>query len=283
MTEDSFEQYLAYWEIPLLESYIEKLEEAFGNELSEIPIERNFINVLLRAYPQCILVLKEVLCLITNGYPDGALARARRIYESMIIAMYMNLHKLDDDFQDVIERYFDDQNIRAYDGRKKYYLSINQNDMAESCDRAIADIVRKHAGTKKVRDKKKEVLSSNYWWAQNSAISFSRLSQCLEDDYAKILYTRACIAIHAGAMGDAALLGRPKSEGVCLYTGATLNGASLPLQLAVYSFARITEIVFENFGVASPVPEEAFVALLHKYFQNSAEEIVAENFEETIV
>ena len=89
MTEDQLNQYfqyLEYWKIPLLESYIENLEEAFGHRLSEIVIEKNFINVLMRSYPHCILVLKEVLCLIKNGYPDGALARAHRIYENMIIA-----------------------------------------------------------------------------------------------------------------------------------------------------------------------------------------------------
>ena len=36
MTHHEIEQYLEYWQIPLLESYIEKLEEAFGNKISEI-------------------------------------------------------------------------------------------------------------------------------------------------------------------------------------------------------------------------------------------------------
>ena len=118
MTHHEIEQYLEYWQIPLLESYIEKLEEAFGNKISEITVERDFINVLMRSYPQCILVLKEVLCLIKNGYPDGALARARRIYENMIIAQYLNTHKNDADFSKVIERYFDDQNIRGRSSRR---------------------------------------------------------------------------------------------------------------------------------------------------------------------
>lgn len=273
MTNQEKEQYFEYWKIPLLESYIEKLEEAFGNELSEIVVERNIINVLLRAYPQCILVLKEVLCLLKNGYPDGALARARRIYENMIIAQYLNIHKTDADFPKVIDRYFDDQNIRAYDGRKKYFRSMKQDNKADSCNKAINKIVKKYAPRGKFDEKKKEILSNNYWWVKNSAMSFSKLSGCLDDDHAKILYLRACYSVHAGAMGDAALLGRPKAKEHRLYSGPTFNGASVPLQLAVSSFANITDIVFENLGAESPVSTKDFIDLLCVYFRNSAEEM----------
>ena len=273
MTKPETEQYYEHWKIPLLESYIEKIEEAFGNALSEIPIERDFINVLIRAYPQCILVLREVLCLLKNGYPDGALARARRIFESMIIAQYLNTHKKDSDFPKVIERYFDDQTIRAYDGRKKYYHSMKQADKADSCNKSINKIVRKHAQRGKFNEKKKEILTNNYWWAKNSAMSFSKLSECLDDEYAKILYTRACYSVHAGAMGDASLLGRPITEELRLYSGPTFRGPSIPLQLAVSSFANITNTVFDNLGIESPVSMEEFIALLHVYFQNSAEDM----------
>lgn len=273
MTESEFQQYLEYWKIPLLESYIEKLEEGFGNQLSEVVIERNFINILIRSYPQCLLVMREILCLLKNGYPDGALARSRRIYENMIIAWHLNTHKTDADFSKVIERYFDDQNIRAYDGRKMYFRSMKQNGKADACNKAMNRIIKKYASGKNFDDKKKEILSNNYWWARNSAMSFSALSKCLDDEYAKVLYTRACYSIHAGAMGDVALLGRPKTETQHLYTCATYDGAAIPLQLAVSSLANITEVVFENFGIQSPVSGEEFLSLLQTYSKNSDEEM----------
>ena len=176
MSAEEFELYLKYWKIPLLESYIEMLEEAFENELTEIVVEQNLINVLVRSYPHCILVLKEVICLIKNGYPDGALARARRIYENMIIAQYLNIHKKDADFCKVIERYFDDQNIRAYDGRKKYYHSMKQPEKANSCNKSINRIVKKYTKNGQFSEKKKEILSNNYWWVKNKVMSFSKLS-----------------------------------------------------------------------------------------------------------
>lgn len=273
MPESELQLYLEYWKIPLLESYIEKLEESFSNQLSEIVIDRNLVNVLIRSYPQCLLVMKEILCLLKNGYPDGALARARRIYENMIIAWYLNAHKTDADFSKVIERYFDDQNIRAYDGRKKYFRSIKQDGKADACNKAMNKIIQKYASANKFKDKKIEILSNSYWWVKNSAMSFSSLSRCLDDEYAKVLYTRACYSIHAGAMGDVALLGRPKTEVQQLYSGATYNGAAIPLQLAVSSLGNITAVLFENFEVLSPVSNDDFLSLLHTYFKNDAEEM----------
>ena len=273
MTTQEYNHYCEYWKIPLLEVYIDKLEDAFGNALSEIVIERNFVNVLVRAYPQCILVLKEVLCLLKHGFPDGALARARRIYENMVIAAYLHCHKGDADFPDVIDRYFDDQHLRAYYGRQRLFLSMKQDSKATDCNKAINRIIGKHTSQGKFQEKKKEILSNNYWWAKNRAMSFSKMSECIDDKYAKTLYLRACHSVHAGAMGDVALLGRPQTKEQCLYSGPTFDGASVPLQLAVWSFDNMTSIVFDALGVSSPVSNEDFSVLLETYFNNSAEEM----------
>ena len=95
----------------------------------------------------------------------------------------------------------------------------------------------------------------------------------IDDKYAKTLYLRACHSVHAGAMGDVALLGRPQTKEQCLYSGPTFDGASVPLQLAVWSFDNMTSIVFDALGVSSPVSNEDFSALLETYFSNSAEEM----------
>ena len=273
MTENEYQHYLLYWEIPLLESYIEKLEEAFENELSNTFIERSLLNVLIRSYPQCILVLKEVICLVKNGYPDGALARSRRIYENMIIATYLNKHKTDADFQKVIDRYFDDHHIRANYGKRKVYLNANQTDKARECYETINKLVKKHTTSKNINKKRDEIISNNYWWAKNSPMSFGKLSECFDDEYAKLLYLRACYSIHAGAYGDVALLGRPHSDEARLYSGRTYNGAATSMQLAVSSFCNITEIVFENFGVESPISNQEFIKLIQTYIQNGYEEM----------
>lgn len=273
MTKEEIQQYCEYWKIPLLESYIEKLEESFGNGISEIYIEHNFLHVLIRSYPHCILVLREVISLIKHGYPDGALARARRIYENMMIAQYLNIHKSDSDFDKVIERYFDDHIIRAYDGRKRFYRSMKQASKADACNKEVNKIIKKYASPKYFNAKKKEILSNNYWWAKNSPMSFSHFSKCLDDEYAKCLYLRACYSVHAGAFGDVALLGRPTSKHLQLYSGGTYNGAAMSMLLAVTSFCNITEVVLENLKIPSPVSNKEFLALLHTYFENCAEEM----------
>ena len=104
-------------------------------------------------------------------------------------------------------------------------------------------------------------------------MTFGKLSECLDDEYAKVLYIRACYAVHAGAMGDVALLGRPQTNSIYLYSGGTYNGAATPLELAVSSLANITEILFEQFGTSSPVSSKEFLSLLQTYIENNHEEI----------
>lgn len=191
----------------------------------------------------------------------------------MIIAKYLNTHKSDDDFNKVIERYFDDQDIRAYYGRMKLFRSTNHSDDAKACNTAMNKIIKKYKGSKDFDTKKKEILSNNYWWVKNSKTSFSKLSECLDDDYAKILYLRACYSTHAGALGDVALLGRPLADGLHLYTGKTYNGAAMSMQLAVSSFYNISDVMFENLEIVNPVSSEEFFALLHTYFKNSDDEV----------
>lgn len=273
MTDKEIVECMEYWRISLLEQYINKLEDAFEEEIKKHNIGKNFINILIRSYAHSFLVMKEIICLIKNGFPDGALARARRLYEEMVIALYMQNHKSDCDFDAVVERYFDDQDIRAYSGRIEYFKIFNNNVEIANCDTKICDIVKKHtSSSKKIDAKRREILSNNYWWANNNRMSFRKLSECLNDDYTKLLYLRACYSVHASAMGDIALLGRENPDGAKLYSGATYNGFSVPLLLAVYSLSVMSEIVFENFDIPSPIKNEDFAELIQLYFKHSAEE-----------
>ena len=85
----------------------------------------------------------------------------------------------------------------------------------------------------------------DYWWLDDEKCdTFNKLQKRYCDPYGRILYSRACISTHAGAMGDYALLGRFNPNGEKIYTGTTDSGFSLPLILATMSFYNITNIIF---------------------------------------
>lgn len=98
--------------------------------------------------------------------------------------------------------------------------------------------------------------------------TFNKLQKRNCDPYGRILYSRACISTHAGAMGDYALLGRFNPNGEKIYTGTTDSGFSLPLILATMSFYNITNMVFGNLEIDFPKEHKKIEELLN-YYQNT--------------
>ena len=98
--------------------------------------------------------------------------------------------------------------------------------------------------------------------------TFNKLQKRYCDPYGRILYSRACISTHAGAMGDYALLGRFNPNGEKIYTGTTDSGFSLPLILATMSFYNITNMVFGNLEIDFPKEHKKIEELLN-YYQNT--------------
>ena len=185
---------LKFWKIEELSEVVEVLEDAFGDTIEKYKSGLTYNDILIRAYAYAIIVMKEIVCLLSNGFPDGALARARRLYEQMVLIDYFESRKKDLDFDELVERY---------------------------CD-----------------------------------------------PYGRILYSRACISTHAGAMGDYALLGRFNPNGEKIYTGTTDSGFSLPLILATMSFYNITNMVFGNLEIDFPKEHKKIEELLN-YYQNT--------------
>ena len=98
--------------------------------------------------------------------------------------------------------------------------------------------------------------------------TFNKLQKRYCDPYGRILYSRACISTHAGAMGDYALLGRFNPNGEKIYTGTTDSGFSLPLILATMSFYNITNMVFGNLEIDF-LKEHKKIEELLNYYQNT--------------
>ena len=98
--------------------------------------------------------------------------------------------------------------------------------------------------------------------------TFNKLQKRYCEPYGRILYSRACISTHAGAMGDYALLGRFNPNGEKIYTGTTDSGFSLPLILATMSFYNITNMVFGNLEIDFPKEHKKIEELLN-YYQNT--------------
>lgn len=93
-------------------------------------------------------------------------------------------------------------------------------------------------------------------------MTFTKLEEEFDVPFLKLLHKRAHVAVHAGAMADNALLGRPNPNGNIVYTGSTMYGFSIPLLLSMSSFWNITEIVGGKLGFSIAEHEKAVKELL---------------------
>lgn len=80
------------------------------NALIKIPIveEATIEYAIIRLFSRATLSMCEIHNLMDNGYPEGAFALSRQIYETIVLMNYLINHESD---KAMIERYFDDIEI----------------------------------------------------------------------------------------------------------------------------------------------------------------------------
>ena len=115
---ESWKENILFWKIDELEQIVSSLENAFGEALSTQKTARDYANIQIRAYAHAIIVMKEILCLIKSGFPDGALALARRLYEQNVMLSFFEKRKTQAGFDDLVQRYYDSHTILAYTDQK---------------------------------------------------------------------------------------------------------------------------------------------------------------------
>lgn len=96
-------------------------------------------------------------------------------------------------------------------------------------------------------------MKGDYWWVLDNKInSFSDMQDNVGAELLPILYKRACISTHAGALSDIALLGRDNKGGSLLRTDQTWEGFEAPILLLFSSFDILTQTIFVHFKINLP-------------------------------
>lgn len=108
------------WNLNFYQETINKCEDIIAEEAINWKTGDDINYYFLSTYAKAILTVREALYLLSNGYPDGALSRAREVYEQMVIAFYIK-----NNYSDVlIKRYFDDYELKVYKNRKLLYEQL---------------------------------------------------------------------------------------------------------------------------------------------------------------
>lgn len=235
------------WNLNFYQETINKCEDIIADEAKKWRTADDINYYFLSTYAKAILTTREALCLLSNGYPDGALSRAREVYEQMVIAFYIKNNYSDE----LLKRYFDDYELKVYKNRKLLYEQLKNivkvhkekyQELENKCKQKIDNLKQQYGNVK-----------GDYWWVLDNKInSFSDMQDNVGAGLLLILYKRACISTHSSALSDIALLGRDNKEGSLLRADQTWEGFEAPILLLFNSFDILTQIVFGYFKIELP-------------------------------
>ena len=214
--------------IELISSYTYSFTETFYEEAYN---NNNLLfNALQNIQARALLISRECLTLIKNGYPDGAFSRWRTIYELSVIGKLL----YDENNQDLCERYLNYYYIQKYkderDSRKRGHQDHTDESfkiLKQNYDFMISKYGQSYA-------------NGTYGWANalfnNNKVTFQEIKDKADMDKLYGYYKLSSAYIHGNHKANEESLGLiPNLEKLKL-VGPSNYGLSIPMQNVAISF-----------------------------------------------
>ena len=254
------------WKLNELVCVVDELDSTICDKVnrSNLKFFYDYKSLLFFMAGKSVITMKEILCLVQCGYPEGALSIARNLYEQFVIAEFFYTHKSDNNFQDYIDDFFADYEIQ----RNKLLLYTS-----EHVEHDIAAKQRIEQNIAKIRAKAHSKKRGNYWWADKNTFNdmaidlIERQTDPVFKKFAAMyhpMYKRACVSLHASCAGNILRLG-DNLEFCGVDNRPREIGHSVPLLLGVYSFLHVTSIMCEEFEIDNTKWQQRLYDLLIYY------------------
>lgn len=204
----------------------------YGLEVNAIKLE-----VIYRLVGRGIQIFDEIIVLLENGYPNGAMARWRSLYELQIVLQY--LAKYNDDY--IYEMYYDHGIYREYTLEKDRRLetNIDKGYRKKYTDAVFIQLEEKAKEIEAEYDVK--LFSNDFGWTYKklNKCSFKNIERDVDEkQLLRIYYKDSCDRIHSSSRGTFCNIGVFDSPNL-IQIGASFYGISLPAQLANISLNNI--------------------------------------------
>lgn len=198
-------------------------------------------EVLLRLHMRSIQTTSEIVTLIESGFPDGAMARWRTLYEIRIVAGLVE--KFGDeiairyiDYQHVSRKEEMENHIRHFTSERDY---DEINEVKHIIESNFQEVIRRYGSS----------FSTPYGWAahhlQKKRPNFRDLEASVGLPELPPTYKMASYRIHAGVAGLVDGLGILGSK-IPQISGASNAGLEVPAIHTAYTLLQITGIFFEG-------------------------------------
>lgn len=192
--------------------------EEINNRFRDSKSDDIVFDVLLRLHAHACQVGAEMICLMKNGYADGAYARWRTLYETFIIALFiMNNGK------ECAQRFIDHSIVDYFSLMKKCNIhkdKINQTPPSPSdydqCEALYNKICRKYS----------DKFGEPYGWSTPYIMgrpSFSAIETSVEQNHIRFYYSKVSTATHCSYYGLINKLGQNETNKNILLIGLGLK------------------------------------------------------------
>jgi len=198
----------------------------------------NLVEVLTRLHARACQVTEEIICLLSAGFADGAMARWRTLHELAVVALFIKQNE-----ELAAKRYIEHQVVESYSAAKDYqaccerlgYEPMSQSEMQqckEAFDRAIEEYGPDFEGP--------------YGWAANllrpKKATFKNIEKASEIDHFRAHYRMASHNVHANPKGVFFKLGLLRELNILL-SGPSNAGLAEPGQNTAISLLQISTAV----------------------------------------
>ena len=143
-------------------------------ELSKLTLveDRTYEYAIGRAYSKVLLSCCEIYLLLNNGFPEGALALSRSVYEALVVISILLKGKKENN-TDLIDKFFDAAEISALkidQDRAEWVSKTDPNcQLATEIEKEITNKLQEYTNKHKRKDFR------DYWWAD--AATFADLAK----------------------------------------------------------------------------------------------------------
>lgn len=186
-------------------------------------------------------VTSEIICLLENGYANGAMARWRTLYEIDVIATILG-----EATDTLAERYLDHEIVDQKKAMELYIQSYKEEGGAPVSKREIASI---NKDFRRVSSKYEKSFTNPYGWAstylENPSPRFSHLEAAAHDARLRFRYKIASYNVHASSSSFKHNLSNLTGQRGAI-SGASNAGLAGPGHLTALTLLRVTYILLRK-------------------------------------
>lgn len=193
-------------------------------------------DTITRLHAKGCLVAKEIACLLTNGFADGAHSRWRALHEITVTSKFLT-----EKGTDTVERYLAHEYVDSYKGACQHKKYEERLQAAPLSDHAIASLKVKYD---EAISRYGSDFSNSYGWAEDALgkkrANFADLEKSVDLDHWRPYYKWSSQNIHASAKTIRSSLGMTETSADLLLVGSSDSGMTDPAHSMAISLSQVT-------------------------------------------